>query len=276
MISFTMLNYGTMNQKIVVFLGLGEYDANLIPYGVGLATVFRKELCLFYHATGVYQADKCDLQLKEYRYSVQNHNPTLPVSILIAPFRKDKLAAVLSDEHEAILMVVGSSSFRRLSQSLQNSPIPFLFVNEKKPANVDFSRIFFPVDLRKQNKDAMKWIFYFGRYAGSEIIVIGAEDKWKSYREQVTSNLTAIKKNLLKYGINHKIYRGSRGSLGIHNEGFEAASRLHAGMMVLLGSSVFTLLDLILGLPEEKIVRRAKETAILVINPRRETYLVCE
>jgi len=33
---------------------------------------------------------------------------------------------------------------------------------------------------------------------------------------------------------------------------------------------------MIIGLPEEKIVRQARGLAVLVVNPRRETYLVCE
>jgi hypothetical protein len=44
----------------------------------------------------------------------------------------------------------------------------------------------------------------------------------------------------------------------------------------LLGSSFITLLDLLIGLPEEKIVKKADHFAVLVINPKRETYLVCE
>lgn len=257
-------------------MSLVESDTNLILYGVHLAAVFRKELCLFYRTTGGYQADLTDKKLNNYRQTLHEDFPQLTVSLLVGPFKGDKLAVTLADKHEAILLVAFSSMFKKLSQSLQNSPIPFLFVNEHSTTNPDFSKIFFPVDLRRQNRDAMKWILYFGKYTPGEIFVLGANDKLKSNRQMVAGNLSALKKMLVKYGISHKIYRGSSNSLGIQNEGYEAANQLHAGMLVLLGSSAFTLLDLILGLPEEKIVRRAKEMAVLVVNPRRETYLVCE
>jgi hypothetical protein len=95
-------------------------------------------------------------------------------------------------------------------------------------------------------------------------------------RQLVTGHLTALKNLLVKYDIPHKIYRGSMGSFRVQNEGFETARQLQAGILVLLGSSAFTLLDYLIGLPEEKIIKQSKDTAILVVNPRRETYLFCE
>ncbi len=265
-----------MLQKIIVFLTLDESDTNLILCGVHLATVFRKELCLFFRTTGAYQADITDQKLKNYRQALHDDFPQLPVSILVGSFKGEKFAATLADEHEAILLVTGALMFKKLSQPLQSSPIPFLFINEYTTVNPDFSKIFYPVDLRKQNRDAMKWIVYFGKHNSSEIFVIGANDKSKSNRQMVAGHLSALKKILVKNGIKHKIYRGYRSSLGIHNEGFEAASKAGGGMLVLLGSSVITLLDLLLGLPEEKIIRHSGNLPVLIVNPRRETYLVCE
>jgi hypothetical protein len=265
-----------MLQKIVVFIRLEDSDSVLIPYGVHLAKVFSKELCLFYHSTEAYLAEMTEEKLNTYRQLIHLENPSLSVSFLTGKFKRENLAVVLADEHEAILLVAGSSMCKTLSRSLQNSPIPFMYVNERYPCIPDFSTVFFPVDLRIQNRDAMKWILYFGRYNPSEIVVIGANDKSKSNRRLVNGNVSMIRKNLTKYGIQHRIYQGTRSSLRVHDEGFDAATLWHAGMLVLLGSSVITVLDMIIGLPEEKIVRHARGLAVLVVNPRRETYLVCE
>jgi hypothetical protein len=265
-----------MLQKIVVFIRLEDSDSVIIPYGVHLARAFRKELCLFYHSTEAFHAEMTEDKLKKYKQSIHLENPSLSVSFLIGKFKREHLAVVLADEHEAILLVAGAATCKTLSRSLQNSPIPFLYVNERYPCIPDFSTIFFPVDLRIQNRDAMKWILYFGRYIPSEIVVIGANDKSKSNRRLVNGNVSMIRKNLVKFGIQHRIYQGNRSSLRIQEEGFVAATLWHAGMLVLLGSSVITVLDMIIGLPEEKIVRQARGLAVLVVNPRRETYLACE
>jgi len=265
-----------MLQKIVVFMRLDEWDSNLILYGVRLASAFGKELCLFHQVTGAYAPQMIDEKLKRYRQLLYNDLPHLPVSLLVTNFRRGRLASQLADEQEAIMLVAGSSEFKTLAGALQDSPIPFLFVNERENAHPDFTKIIFPVDLRRQNRDVLKWILYFGKYHHSEIVAIGANDKSDSNRKMVAGHLTSLKNMLVKYHIDHKIYRGSVNSLRIHNEGFDAACRMNAGMLVLLGSSAFTLLDLIIGLPEEKIIRKTQNLAVLVVNPKRETYLVCE
>jgi hypothetical protein len=265
-----------MLQKIVIYTSLDIGDTVLIRAGVQLAVNFDKEICLFHQVTGVYQEKMIDEKLKEYRKSIHQTFPGIRVSLLVAAYRKAKLSSHLADEQEAILLIAGKKVFKYLSVSLQESPIPFLFLNEGSTEAPDFSRIVFPVDLRRQNRDALKWILYFGKYCHSEIIAIGANDRLESDRRRVAGHLSAMKNLLTKYGIKHKVYRGTVGSLRVHLEGFDTANQLDAGMMVLLGSSAITLLDLLIGLPEEKIIKKAEQFAVLIVNPRRETYLVCE
>ncbi len=265
-----------MLQKIVIYTTLDDGDASLIRAGVQLAVNFEKEICLFYQVRGVYQESLINDKLREYRKSIHHTFPDIRVSLLVAAYRRPKLAAHLADEQEAILLIAGKKAFKYLSVSLQESPIPYLFLNTDSTEAPDFSRIVFPVDLRRQNRDALKWILYFGKYCRSEIIAVGANDRLDSDRRRVAGHLSAMKNLLSKYGIPHKVYRGSVGSMRIHLEGFETAIQLQAGMMVLLGSSAITLLDLLIGLPEEKIVKNAENFGVLVVNPRRETYLVCE
>jgi hypothetical protein len=265
-----------MEQKVVVYASLAETDTQLILCGIRLATLFKKELCLFYQASKAFHDTSIDSQLKKYRDFIRQDIPDLPVSILISSLKGEKFASRLADENEAIILVAESSDFKKLSVSLRNSPIPFLFIDGKNPFHSDFSKVIFPVDLRHQNKDAMKWVLYFGKYNHSEIIAIGANDKVRSNQRLVTALLLSLKKMMAKSGVALKIYKGSRSSLGIHNEGLAAAYQFQANLMVLLGSSTVTMLDLLLGLPEEKIIRRAEGLPVLVVNPRRETYLVCE
>ena len=265
-----------MLQKIVVLTTLGKSDTSLILCGVRVASVFRKELCLFYQASGADHSLDIDQQLEKIRERLHREIPELPLSVLVGSFRGERLATTLADEHEAIMIIAGASRFRKLAASLQNSPIPFLFVNEAVPFQSNFREIVFPVDLRPQNKDAMKWAMWFGKHNQSEIIAVGAKERTREERQQVTSLMAALKTLLTRAGIAHKIYRGTRGSLSIHREGLQTAHLLEAGLFLLLGSSAITLLDLLLGLPEEKIVRHAGSVPVLVVNPRRETYLVCE
>lgn len=265
-----------MEQKVVIYTSLAESDIRLIHCGIRLALMFKKELCLFFQASKSFHDQSIDLKLKKYRESIHQNIGDLPVSIVISSVKGEKLAFKLADENEAIILIANSSDFKKLAIPLRSSPIPFLFIDGAIPFESDFSRVIFPVDLRTQNKDAMKWALYFGKYNQSEIIAIGANDKVKANQRLVSSHLTSLKKMLERSGIQYKIYKGTRNSLGIHNEGLAAAFQLQANLMILLGSSTVTMLDLLIGLPEEKIIRKAEGIPVLVVNPRRETYLVCE
>jgi hypothetical protein len=44
---------------------------------------------------------------------------------------------------------------------------------------------------------------------------------------------------------------------------------------VILGSSTITLLDIIIGLPEKKIITKAGNLPVLLINSKRDNYLLC-
>ena len=265
-------------QKIVVMTSLNGFDANLIGCGARLASIFKKELCLFYLASDQRQMtpEAARQQLADYRLAVQKEHPRLPVSILSGNHKPTQIPLMLANDQEAVLFVAATSSFRFFARPLRLSPVPFLFIDETQPLESHFRKIVLPVDLRPQNKDAMMWCIYFGRYNQAETVAIAANDKHQEYRRQVNSHMQQLKKHMLKFNLPHKIYKGSRSSLRVHEEGLEAAFQMGADLLILLGSSTVTWLDRLLGLPEEKIIRKAERLPVLIVNPRRETYLLCE
>ncbi len=265
-----------MLQKIVLYLSDPGAAASLIEQGIRLAAIFNKEICLFYHARKKEHGLEIDGQLVRYRETIHVRFPDLPVSLLVGSYRKDRMARILADEQEAVLVLAESHDFRTLSAALLESPIPFLFISASVTSRSSYRKIVFPVDLRLRNSEAMKWILYFGKFNHSEIIVIGANDRDSSNRRQVHQNLAILKKMLLKYDIAHRFVKGTRNSLGIYRESLYAAREIQADMLVLLGSPVLTLPDLLLGQPEAKMVREAGDLPVLIVNPRREAYLVCE
>ncbi len=265
-----------MVQKIVVYLTTAPSDAVVTEYGIRLAVIFGKELCLFFNGARREHGLDIDAKLVRHREEIRTRLPGLPVSVLVGAYRDEQLAVRLADEQEAILLLADPGSFRKLAPALRESPIPFLFAGASRTGLSDFKKVVFPVDLRPRNSEAIKWILYFGKYNQSEIIAVGANDRYASNRQLVGRNLALLKKMLQRYGVGHRIVRGTQNSLGINRESLHAARETGAGMLVLLGSSAITFLDYLLGLPEAKIVSEARGLPVLIVNPRRETYLVCE
>lgn len=263
-------------QKIVVFTQLRESDRNLADCGFQLASTFKKDLCLFFQASQNPGQTGIETVLHGLIPETETVQPPVNTSVLVRHIQPGKIALTLADEEEAIIIVAAASAFSALRTTLQASPVPFLFIDEKTNWKNNFRKIITPVDLRSQIRDALLWTIYFTKYFHAESVVIGASDKSPDSRVQVKAHLNAFKKSALKFNLNHKIYRGSRNSLSVQYEALDYALAEEAGLLVLLGSSVITPLEWIFGLPEKKIIRKAGRLPVLIINPAREVYALCE
>ena len=266
------------HQKIVVLLSLNLTDKNLILNGIRIATIFRKELCLCYNYSKKekHKKDEFRDQLTAYLIPVKNELPGLPISTLLLSESLTDLPEKLADNYEGILVISGTSEFSKYAKSIAESSIPFLFVNEKEEQLSEFKKLILPIDLRKENSDSALWCSYFGRFNSAGIIVVAANDKGKDEQKQVSVNVALSKKLFQKLKIEHKIFRGTKSSLNNSFEALDLALSSQSDLLVILGSSVITPLDLLIGLPEKKILKRAGSLPVLVINTRKDNYILCD
>lgn len=265
-------------QKIVVCLSLTPYDQNLILTGVRIAAIFGKELCLLYRYPLKNRKDHNEYKtkLQDYLRPLSHEVPGLRISSLLVNYPLRELPEILSDEQEAIFFIVASSEYSRYSIALSRSPVPFLFVNNRDTIVLEFNKVVMPVDLRTENSDSALWASYFGRFNHAEVVVVAAGDKASENRQQVNRNVFLTKKLFEKFLIRHKIYKGNRSSFGNASESLELALNSHANLLIVLGSSVITPIDRIIGLPERKIVSKAENIPVLIVNPRRDNYILCD
>lgn len=264
-------------QKIIVFTTLTPKDKNLILSGIKLASIFKKELCLVYilNRREIKTSDGIKHRLNEYTISLSNEIPALKASVLLLKENIRELPDFLADEHEAILLIADSDQFKKFSKAVTESPVPFLFVSPHAPVS-SFQKIVLPIDLRKENSDSALWSSWFGRFNQSEIIAIAANEKQKDMQQQVARNVNLAKKLYLKLNIRHKLFKGRKSSLQNSFEALDFALSENADLLIILGSSVITPLDWLIGLPERKIIRNAGNLPVLLVNPRRDNYILCD
>ncbi len=263
-------------QKIIVLLSFTSSDKNIILYGIRLASVFGKELCLTHIANrrNLKFKNEYEQKLNDYLKPVNREMPGLKTSVLVINEHFRDMPEILADNHEAILLVANSGEYKKFSKSVTESPVPFLFVNPDAEVS-EFKKIVMPVDLRKTTSDSSLWSAWFGKFAKSEVTVIASDDKNRDSRQQVTSNIRFSKKLYQEFNVKHKIIKGTRTSLQISYEALNFAHSQKAGLFILLGSSHITPLDKLIGLPERKIIQNAKNLPVLLINPRRDNYALC-
>ncbi|MCG6190565.1 universal stress protein [Maribellus maritimus] len=265
-------------QKIVVFLSLFPSDKNLILNGIKIATIFKKELCLCFNYSGKQKKNHSEFKAKliEYSTPIKNEIPGLKVSTLLLSEHLKDIPEKLSDDLEAIFIIAAKSQFRKYSPALTESPVPFLFVDEKKETIPDYKRVVLPIDLRSENSDSALWVSYFGRFNNTVIVVVAANDKIRENKNRVAKNVVLTKKLYQKFNLQHKFFKGQKGSLGVADEALELALTMEIDFLTILGSSTITPLDLLVGLPEKRIIRHSKSLPVLVINPRKDNYILCD
>jgi hypothetical protein len=265
-------------QKIIVLINNIESDKILILHGIKLATAFNKELCLFYNSSKKETTVNKNIgtTLNEYKNVVKNIIPSLRISSLTIQGKFEHLIDNLADNHEAVLVVSGNSTYSKLSKTIQRSPIPFLLIDTNSTTISDYKKIIFPVDLRRETKDAALWASYFARFNKSGINVLVANEINKDNRKGVTKNITSIKQLFVKLKIGIKFFKGKENSFKIQFEALNVALSSNSDLIIILGSSFISIFDLIIGLPEKKIIKKAGILPVLIINPRKDMYILCD
>ncbi len=264
-------------QKIVVFVTLTADDKNLILNGIRLAGIFKKELCLVFPFKINNRKDRnfINIKLNEYLIPLAKEMPLLKTSAFIAEEKLIDLPDVLADDYEAIILLARASDYKKFSTSVTHSPVPFLFVDPGAPTSV-FQKIVMPIDIRKENSDAAMWCSWFGRFAKSEIIGVAASEKGRVSQRDMAKNVMLIKKLFQKTEVSHKLFKGKKSSFYNSFEALDLAINSDTDLLVILGSSFITPLDWIIGLPERKIISKAGKIPVLLVNPRRDNYLLCD
>lgn len=266
------------DQKVVVLLSLQESDKNLILNGIRIASIFRKELCLLYNYSKkeISNLENLELKLTQYTLPITNEIPGLKVTTLLISEKLTFLPEKLADDYEAIIMIANASAYKKYTNAVTESPIPFLFINEKNGNISTFKKLILPIDFRSENSDTALWSSYFGRFNRAGIVVVAANDKNKDDQQLVNKNVFLSKKLFVKFKLEHRIFKGEKSSFRNAFEALNLAQTSQSDLLIILGSSSITPLDRIIGLPERKIIENAGELPVLIVNPRRDNYILCD
>ena len=264
-------------QKIAVLVGNKNTDKNLILHGIKLAAAFKKELCFLHVRKEKGTNSELMPSLMDGYKAVVNANIShLKVSGLMLKGNPGELIESMVDEHEVILFILPTEQFKTWKGAIRNSPVPFLFVDATSYSIPDYKKIVLPLDLRKESRDSVLWASYFARFNRSGINVLAANDKVKENIKSIQKNVLLMKKLFDKFNLGFRIFKGSSSSLKIQFEALELAKNSAAELIIILGSSYISFIDVFIGLPENKVVRKAGNLPVLLINPRRDMYIMCD
>jgi hypothetical protein len=263
-------------QKIVVICDFSERMKEVIVHGVRMAGVLRKELCL----TAIWKDKAHKIQLQEKLIqtskSLKGNLPDMEISWLLLQKSLQDNMQKLVDDYEAVLVVLHHTHINWAMKAFRESSIAFLFVNGEIPRFLSYKNVLVPIDFRKASKETSLWASYFGRFNKSQVQLIYAHETDKDQANKLMRNLNFFKKFLSSLNVRHHEVAGKSTSWGICNEALVKADELNGDVLIFSGSSAISLIDLLIGLPEKKIIRKAGYLPILMINPRKDICVLCD
>lgn len=262
--------------KVVVVCDFSERMNDVILHGIRMADILKKELCLL--AIWKNQTQKTQIQEKIFltTRNLKSNLPNMQISSLLLQNSLRDNMGKLVDDYNAVLVVLNQADFKFGLKAFRESRIAFLFVNGNSPLYLNYKNVIIPVDYRKASKETALWASYLGRLNQSLVHLIYARETGSDQLGKLNKNLSFIKKFLSSLNVRHHFIPGKSSSWGIFKETLTNVKTWNGDVMVFAGSTSISLIDLIIGLPEEKIIRIAGDLPILIINPRKDTCIICD
>ncbi len=263
-------------QKIVVICDFSERMKEVIVHGVRMAGVLRKELCLTAIWKDKLQKNQLQEKLIQTSNSLKGNLPDMEISWLLLQKSLLDNMQKLVDEYEAVLVVLHQLDIKWAIKAFRESSIAFLFVNGEIPRFLSYKNVLVPIDFRKASKETSLWASYFGRFNKSQVQLIYAHETERDQAEKLIRNLNFFKKFLSSMNVRHQEVAGKTSSWGICNEAIANADDLNGDVLIFSGSSAISLIDLLIGLPEKKIIKKAGNLPVLMINPQKDICVLCD
>ena len=263
-------------QKIVVVCDFSERMKEVIVHGVRLAGILNKELCL----TAIWKSKEQKTLIQEKlinaTHAIKQNVPDMRVSSLLIKNSLLDNMEKLTWDYDAVLIVIHQRDIKFGLKAFRESSIAFLFVKGDSPDFLGYKNVLVPLDCRKASKETALWASFFGRFNRSQVQVVYACETDKEQAVSLMKNLNFIKKFLSNLNVLHQVIAGKSSSWGICKETMTNARVLKGDVMVFSGSAYISMIDLLIGLPEKRIIRQAGELPILIINPRKEICVMCD
>jgi len=265
-------------QRIMVYCDFSESMNEAIVHGLRICQIFKKELCLFHPYGKGKKETKLDAQrgLGLIIRRMKEDFPSVTISSLTLKGNLEQNITRIAEEYDGIMMVLTSDKLKPKIQALQQSQIPFLFVKGNSAKCLRYDQVMVPVDYRKVMKDTSLWASYFARFNQSEIEVLCAQEKNKENMTMIRKNRKFIEQLLYKLELDVNFKEAQKGSFGLPFEALQKCQNNGNNLMIIPASQHVSLLDLIVGLPETKLIRQAGEIPVMCINPKRDMYILCD
>ena len=163
---------------------------------------------------------------------------------------------------------------------IRPSRIPVLVVGEALPLPTGYQKVILPVDVDRQTKEKAMWASYFVRFykkqnIKAEVQVIHNQYKEEVTRRKVENNLSFIEKLFNNLEVDYTIIP-QQVSMHIDQESVSYVQQEGAGVTLIMMTRFYSLIDLLFGSKESRIIGNSEGVPVLCLNERDDLFVLCQ
>jgi len=165
------------------------------------------------------------------------------------------------------------------------SRIPVLAVGEKEPKENDYQQVILPLDINCQEKELALWASYFPAHFQKNCTHIPKENllihiiynqyKDEFLRQKVENNIAFVTKMFDNLEAPYRLHPFTKID-NIHTFGLQFAKKTANSVMLFLMTEHYSLVDLIFGPVDNRILGNKEQIPVLCLNPRGDVFVLCQ
>jgi hypothetical protein len=264
-------------QKIFVWCDFSEEMDNAIAHGLMIASILRKELCLFHiWAKKLHEnIEMSEAKLRGIAAHVVHMAPEVRVHYIVRQEHFSDMLTDLAEVYDCILLVAHKKAVPRLLPDLKFSGFPFLFVSSKDCIDQTYTRIVVPVGYMKKSKDLALWASYLGRHNGAMVNIFTASESSEGDKKVIRNHLFSIERLYNKFKFPFEVVESHSPTWKLQKTALTHTLCLKCGLLIIAASYKPTFIDKLLGLTEQKVIEKSEDLSVMCVNSQRDFYTFC-
>ncbi len=148
--------------------------------------------------------------------------------------------------------------------------IPYVFLTDRVELR-DFRRLVVPVGFLEEEVGKGQYAVMFWRFCRAHTTLLQAND----YGSRAQRNADKIVGLFRKFQAEYDLQKARSDSFKLSKEAARTAAGMKADMLVLSASRDYGLDDILFGTPEEHAILKA-HVPVMLVNPRKDLYVLCD
>ncbi|MCI7700847.1 MAG: hypothetical protein SPJ75_06810 [Candidatus Onthomorpha sp.] len=280
-----MENKQKKDQFVIAYIVSFESKHPCVDYAVQLARILGKGLILLY----ISDPSARSLSTSEAEVKLKELNESLPEDLFHSyaalSGAREKVLNAVGELLNAVLLVSDCNPEEKDKHSplypqtqldsLASSRVAYLLCPpESKPSNYD--KVVLTLNNASESKEKTLWASYFGRFAGSQIVLYYRRYKDEYHQKQLNLNIAFARKIFEQFKIPLITLHSENTKTQLDIQASDYAKENNCSLVICQTTKNKSFADRLLGLDEVRVLKNMKKTPVLFLNPRNDLFILCE